>query len=92
MYTHELKQAVVNALTAVAAVRRVNHLQFWGEQNLYIEAAPPNGDTVTQVDEALQAVVAAWRGLRPARLRWRVLAAGEAMPASANLFTRAGAD
>ncbi len=89
MYTHELIQAIISALMAVPAVRQVNHLQFWGEQNLYIEVDPRTPETVAQVDAALEAVAARWRGLRPARLRWRVIDTGEAMPASAALFTRA---
>lgn len=88
MYTHELKQAVVDALAAVPGVLQVNYLQFWGEQDLYIEVASRTLETIGAIDAALHAVTAGWRGLRPARLRWRVLDAGEVTPASAVLFDR----
>lgn len=88
MYTHELKQEIVRALSAIPQVRRLNHLQYWGEQNLYITVGTAETGVAALIDASLKRVMGEWHGLQPARLRWRILSPGEAPPASAVLWER----
>jgi hypothetical protein len=88
IYGHELRVAIVQALSAVPEVRLVAFLQFAGVQQYFIRLLPSTPEAAAAVDAAARGVTAALHPEIATGVQWRVLAPGEPLPSSAVLFRR----
>ncbi len=88
MYIHEFKTALIQRLSAIAEVQRVNYLQYWGEQIYFVQIDPASDVTQHSANSALSALLDEQPSARRPNIRLRFVSPGEHMPSSATLYLK----
>lgn len=86
MYTHELRAAVVDWLQSQPEVRRVNHLEYWGEEIFFTVLEPRSPELEQRLDREVGGLVQRLHPLGGTRVRLRYFSAGQMLPSSATLY------